>query len=125
MRRKTWRQRGNWWQPGTGHGYHVNTFGYLGGELIRRITGATVGEFLRGDVAGPLGADVHIGLTAAEHGRVAEFRWPDRGEARAAFALWPTSMRELLEISDAGQIMPPKSTWFEPKLRSGLFLHPF
>ena len=49
----------------------------------------------------------------------------DRGEARAAFALWPTSMGELLEISDAGQIMPPKSTWFEPKLRSGLFLHPF
>jgi uncharacterized protein (DUF1015 family) len=49
----------------------------------------------------------------------------DRGEARAAFALWPTSMRELLEISDAGQIMPPKSTWFEPKLRSGLFVHPF
>jgi uncharacterized protein (DUF1015 family) len=49
----------------------------------------------------------------------------DRGEARAAFALWPTSMQELLEISDAGKIMPPKSTWFEPKLRSGLFLHPF
>ena len=49
----------------------------------------------------------------------------DRGEARAAFALWPTSMQELLTISDAGQIMPPKSTWFEPKLRSGLFLHPF
>jgi uncharacterized protein (DUF1015 family) len=49
----------------------------------------------------------------------------DRGEAKAAFALWPTSMRELLDISDAGQIMPPKSTWFEPKLRSGLFLHPF
>lgn len=49
----------------------------------------------------------------------------DRGEAKAAFALWPTSMQELLDISDAGQIMPPKSTWFEPKLRSGLFLHPF
>jgi uncharacterized protein (DUF1015 family) len=49
----------------------------------------------------------------------------DRGEARAAFALWPTSMQELLAISDAGEIMPPKSTWFEPKLRSGLFLHPF
>ena len=49
----------------------------------------------------------------------------DRGEAQAAFALWPTSMQELLAISDGGQIMPPKSTWFEPKLRSGLFLHPF
>ena len=71
-----------WWQPGSGHGYHVNTFGYLGGELIRRITGASVGEFLRAEVAGPLGADVHIGLPVAEHDRVAEFRWPDRaGEA--------------------------------------------
>ncbi len=49
----------------------------------------------------------------------------DRGEARAAFTLWPTSMQELLAISDAGEIMPPKSTWFEPKLRSGLFVHPF
>jgi uncharacterized protein (DUF1015 family) len=49
----------------------------------------------------------------------------ERGEAKAAFALWPTSMQELLDISDAGEIMPPKSTWFEPKLRSGLFLHPF
>jgi CubicO group peptidase (beta-lactamase class C family) len=67
-----------WWQPGAGHGYHVNTFGYLGGELIRRISGLTAGEFLRREVAVPLGADVHIGLAAAEHGRVAEFRWPDR-----------------------------------------------
>jgi CubicO group peptidase (beta-lactamase class C family) len=69
-----------WWQPGSGHGYHVNTFGFLGGELIRRITGSSVGGFLRSEVAGPLGADVHIGLAAGEHGRVAEFRWPDRAE---------------------------------------------
>jgi CubicO group peptidase (beta-lactamase class C family) len=67
-----------WWVPGSGHGYHVNTFGYLAGELIRRITGTSVGEFLRREVAAPLGADVHIGLPAAEHGRVAEFRWPHR-----------------------------------------------
>jgi CubicO group peptidase (beta-lactamase class C family) len=73
-----------WWVPGSGHGYHVNTFGYLGGELIRRITGTTVGEFLRREVAGPLGADVHIGLAAAEHGRVAEFRWPQRDPEAAA-----------------------------------------
>jgi uncharacterized protein (DUF1015 family) len=49
----------------------------------------------------------------------------DRGDGRVAFALWPTSLEELMAISDAGQIMPPKSTWFEPKLRSGLFVHPF
>ncbi len=49
----------------------------------------------------------------------------DSGQDRVAFALWPTSLEELMAISDAGQVMPPKSTWFEPKLRSGLFLHPF
>lgn len=49
----------------------------------------------------------------------------DCGDAAVAFALHPTSMHELLEVADAGGIMPPKSTWFEPKLRSGLFVHPF
>ena len=42
-----------------------------------------------------------------------------------AFALYPTSMEELLAVADAGMLMPPKSTWFEPKLRSGLFIHRF
>jgi CubicO group peptidase (beta-lactamase class C family) len=65
-----------WWQPGTAHGYHVNTFGYLVGEVVRRVTGTTLGSLLRTDVAGPLGADVHIGLPASEHYRVAEFLWP-------------------------------------------------
>ena len=45
------------------------------------------------------------------------------GRASAAFSLFPTSLDELMSVSDAGLIMPPKSTWFEPKLRSGLFLH--
>ncbi len=65
-----------WWPPGQQHGYHVNTFGFLAGELIRRITGLTPGTMLRRKIAGPLGADVHIGLGSAEHGRVAEFLWP-------------------------------------------------
>lgn len=43
--------------------------------------------------------------------------------AAVAFALYPTSMEELMAVSDAGRMMPPKSTWFEPKLRSGLFIH--
>jgi CubicO group peptidase (beta-lactamase class C family) len=65
-----------WWPPGSGHGYHVNTFGYLGGELIRQITGRMPGEYLQRELAGPLGADVHVGLPPAEHDRVAEFFWP-------------------------------------------------
>ncbi len=43
----------------------------------------------------------------------------------AAFSMYPTSMEELLSVADAGRLMPPKSTWFEPKLLSGLFIHPF
>ena len=42
---------------------------------------------------------------------------------RVAFAMYPTSMDELLAVADSGRLMPPKSTWFEPKLRSGLFIH--
>jgi uncharacterized protein (DUF1015 family) len=45
------------------------------------------------------------------------------GEMQVAFSLYPTSMDELMAIADAGKIMPPKSTWFEPKLRDGLFVH--
>jgi uncharacterized protein (DUF1015 family) len=45
------------------------------------------------------------------------------GEMEVAFAMYPTSVEELMAIADAGKIMPPKSTWFEPKLRDGLFVH--
>ncbi|MBF0206041.1 MAG: DUF1015 domain-containing protein [Oligoflexia bacterium] len=47
----------------------------------------------------------------------------DSGEAKVAFKLHPTSIQELIKVADAGSMMPPKSTWFEPKLRSGLFVH--
>ena len=63
-----------WFEPGSRHAYHTNTYGHLIGELVRRITGQSPGERLRG-VAGPLGADVHFGLPAEEHGRCAEVVW--------------------------------------------------
>ena len=47
----------------------------------------------------------------------------DSGEMKAAFALYPVSMKQLTDIADTGNIMPPKTTWFEPKLRSGLVIH--
>ncbi|SMO42873.1 DUF1015 domain-containing protein [Gracilimonas mengyeensis] len=49
----------------------------------------------------------------------------DNGEAALGISLYPTSIKELMDVSDAGQLMPPKSTWFEPKLRSGLLIHTF
>ena len=47
----------------------------------------------------------------------------DSGEMRAALALYPVSMKQIMDIADSGKIMPPKATWFEPKLRSGLVVH--
>jgi len=47
----------------------------------------------------------------------------DGGEMKVAFALYPVSMQQLIDIADSGEIMPPKTTWFEPKLRSGLVVH--
>ena len=58
--------------------------------------------------------------TAEEWSRLAENR-PDK----VMFFLYPTSMEEVLAVADANRLMPPKSTWFEPKLRSGLFIHEF
>jgi CubicO group peptidase (beta-lactamase class C family) len=65
-----------WWEPGAGHGYHVNTFGFLVGEIVRRATGNTIGTILRQEVAGPAGADVHVGLPASAQARAAESIWP-------------------------------------------------
>jgi CubicO group peptidase (beta-lactamase class C family) len=59
------------WEPGTAAGYHSLTQGFLVGEVVRRITGRSLGEFFAAEVAGPLGADFHIGLGIEHDGRVA------------------------------------------------------
>ncbi len=60
-----------WWEPGTASGYHMLNYGHLIGEVIRRITGQRLGEFFAAHIAGPLGADFHIGLPPSEFPRVA------------------------------------------------------
>jgi uncharacterized protein (DUF1015 family) len=50
-------------------------------------------------------------------------RLVDQAGFKVAFSLYPTTLDELIRVADAGLIMPPKSTWFEPKLRSGMFVH--
>jgi CubicO group peptidase (beta-lactamase class C family) len=59
------------WQPGTAHGYHAITYGWLVGEVVRRVTGRTVGRFFAEEVAEPLGLDTFIGLPPEHHSRVA------------------------------------------------------
>lgn len=70
-----------YWAPGTAPGYHALTQGYLVGEVVRRITGRSLGIFFREEVAEPLGADFHIGLPASEDHRVAELIPPPPGQA--------------------------------------------
>ncbi len=59
------------WPPGTAHGYHATTYGWLVGEVVRRVTGVSIGTYLRTEIAGPLDADFFIGLPASEEPRVA------------------------------------------------------
>ncbi len=79
-----------WWEPGTASGYHACTQGYLVGEVVRRVTGQSLGAFFAENLASPLGADFHIGLPASEDGRVAPVippPPPDPDAVRAKLAL--------------------------------------
>ncbi len=75
------------WPPGTASGYHPVIYGYVAGEIFRRVDGRTLGTALREDLARPLGLDIWIGLPDAEHGRVAGMQrpsaMPDLGELTA------------------------------------------
>jgi len=70
-----------WWKPGTQSGYHAITQGYLIGEVVRRVTGSTLGTFFRREIAEPLGADFHIGLDPRHFGRVGDLIPPPAGNA--------------------------------------------
>jgi CubicO group peptidase (beta-lactamase class C family) len=78
-----------WWEPGAGHGYHVNTYGFLIGEVVRRITGKSLGSYLRDEIAGPAGIDFFIGFGPELDARCADVipprPGPDMEEARGLF----------------------------------------
>jgi CubicO group peptidase (beta-lactamase class C family) len=63
-----------WWTPGSAHGYHAMTFGWLVGEVVRRVAGKSLGSYFRDELAGPLGLDFHIGLAEKEWPRVSGLR---------------------------------------------------
>ncbi|HEX6569690.1 MAG TPA: serine hydrolase domain-containing protein [Acidimicrobiales bacterium] len=78
------------WQPGTAHGYHAVTYGWLVGEVVRRITGTSLGAFFADEVAGPLGLDFWIGLPDDQQARVAPLTNRGLGRRLAAAAAAPT-----------------------------------
>jgi CubicO group peptidase (beta-lactamase class C family) len=62
------------WEPGTDHGYHMVTFGWTVGELVRRVSGKSLGQFFKDEIATPYGVDFHIGLPNSEFGRVSKLK---------------------------------------------------
>ncbi|MFI5802072.1 serine hydrolase domain-containing protein [Streptomyces sp. NPDC051561] len=89
-----------WWEPGTRSGYHAITYGFLVGEVVRRVSGLRPAEFLRREVTGPLGIDFTIGLPEKEAGRAAELvhtTAPPTSEQAAIYAqLEPVALASLL-----------------------------
>jgi len=65
-----------WWEPGTASGYHALNFGHLVGEVLRRITGTSLKQFVASEIAGPLGADFQIGAAEGDWGRIADVTPP-------------------------------------------------
>ncbi|MEZ5375781.1 MAG: serine hydrolase domain-containing protein [Acidimicrobiales bacterium] len=85
-----------WWTPGEANGYHMLTFGWTVGEIVRRVSGMSLGEYFRTQIAEPVGADFHIGLDRAEHHRMAKVSaWrPEPG--------WSSSFTEALVADREG-----------------------
>ena len=104
------------WEPGTRHGYHALTFGFLVGELVRRVSGRSLGTFFRDEVAEPLGLDFWIGLPEEIEPRVAPMIMPDPpapGEPLSIFFLKaltdPTSIPALAFFNTGGYTAPGES----------------
>ena len=98
-----------WWEPGTASGYHALNYGHLIGEVIRRITGQRLGEFFAAHIAGPLGADFHIGLPPSEFHRVANVVPPP---AATADLMQPDPTSVAFK-SMTNPTMSPETTWTE------------
>jgi len=114
------------WAPGTRHGYHGNTFGFLVGEVVRRVTGRPINEFFKAEVADPLGLDFHMGaLPESEHGRVALLLpppMPAPGEPVSKFVMDlitdPTSMAFAVAGNTGGYLFPGE--WDSPAALSAV-----
>jgi CubicO group peptidase (beta-lactamase class C family) len=81
-----------WWEPGTRSGYHAITQGYLIGEVIRRITGQSMGAFFRENVAEPMGADFHIGVDPSVFPRVSDLHPDPAPTGESLFTMDPDSI---------------------------------
>ena len=99
-----------WWEPGQTHGYHVNTFGFLTGELVRRASTEGFGTFFEREISGPLGADFHFGIGSEHDARIADYFFGDLSTSEPA----PN------DTSDEGHRVLLQHVYFNPPGLSGL-----
>lgn len=95
-----------WWPPGSRHGYHANTYGYLVGELAHRVSGRLPAEWLRSTVATPLGADLAWALGAADQARCADVIWQSKLEPGEGWPA-PAGLPDDQAMIVLGYINPP------------------
>lgn len=108
-----------YWEPGTAHGYHGLTYGWLVGEVVRRVSGRSLGTFLAEEIARPLGLDFWIGLPASEQHRVSRILTGPGGFDPAAIDLdaVPEPMREVLAAyADPTSLTVRAMTFVQPAL---------
>lgn len=112
---------GNWYK------LHAKDSTYDENDPIRSLDVSVLSETILDPLLGirDLRNDKRIDFVGGIRGLEELERRVDSGEMKVAFALYPVSMEQLMTIADTGNIMPPKTTWFEPKLRSGLIVHQF
>ncbi len=94
-------------------------------DAIERLDASILQNYLLKPILGIEDARTNkrIGFVGGARGTDELEKFVDDGTAKLAFSLFPTMMEELFAVSDMNEIMPPKSTWFEPKLRDGLLIH--
>ena len=111
--------QGTNWPPGSRHGYHMRSFGWLTGELVRRVTGRTPGQAWAERVAGPLGLSAWIGLPVAEHDRCARLLPPDGPPLDIAALLGADSLTARVFNGPSG-LFHYDDMWNRPELRSAV-----
>jgi CubicO group peptidase (beta-lactamase class C family) len=96
-----------WWEPGTKHVYHSNTYGFLVGELARRLDGRLPGTWLRDEIAVPLGADLMWGVDDADHARCADVVWQGGDVRQDPAAIAASDLSDEQKMIFLGYFNPP------------------
>jgi uncharacterized protein (DUF1015 family) len=121
------KQRGQWrmYLDGRWYGLELSPDATLPAGAVASLDVSLLQDRLLAPILGieDVRTDKRIDFVGGLRGTRELERLVDEGHAAVAFSLFPTTIQELLNVSDAGDIMPPKSTWFEPKLRDGLLIH--